>query len=521
MTKRQALAAVLGLALALTGCDDGFLETIPPDQVSDVNFWGQPKDAEMATNVVYRGLLGQNLLYLDGGTDNAFVAKYFVGDGIQFIGNGTHTPTTGWISTIWNGHYTHISYANELLERIDEIPSLEPALNARYKAEARFLRAYYYTNLVNLYGDVPLVLKTLTIDEGKTVARAPAKDVVDQIMADLDYAAGILPNSWPAAQRGRATKGAALALKARAALYAGRYDVAATAAKAVMDMNVYSLYPNYTNLFYNVGEGNAEVILDRQYIRDQASNSVFQAFAPRSLLGTNDVSPLRSLVDEYEMKDGLRITQSPLYDANNPYANRDPRFYGTIIHPGMTYAGRLFDSRPNSNTADAAKSGFDATATGFAMVKYVDPADQSSRTNTGLNIILLRYADVLLMYAEAKTELGQIDASVYDAINRVRARATMPPITTGKSQAQLRDIIRHERRIELALEGLRMFDIRRWRIAEQVLTGPTFGMDYVEGGVKKVVEVEPRRFNAARDYLWPIPVRETELNANIKQNPGY
>ena len=521
MNKRQAIAAVLGFGLALTGCDDGFLDTIPPAEVADVDFWGQTKDAEMATNVVYRGLLGTNLLYLDGGTDNAFVAKYFVGDGIQFIGNGTHTPTTGWVSTVWNGHYTHISYANELLEKIDAIPGLDPALNSRYKGEARFLRAYYYLNLVNLYGDVPLVLKTLTIEEGKAVSRTPSKEVVDQILADLDYAASVLPASWPAANRGRATRGAALALKARAALYAGRYDVAAAAAKAVMDAGTYSLLPSYQNLFWNAGEGSSEVILDRQYLRDQASNNVFQLFAPRSLLGTNDLSPLRSLVDAYEMKDGLPITQSPLYNANSPYDNRDPRFYATIIHPGMTFAGRLFDSRPNSPTADAAKSGFDATATGFAMVKYVDPADQSSRTNTGLNIILLRYADVLLMYAEAKTELGQIDATVYDAINRVRTRAGMPSIATGKSQSQLREIIRHERRIELALEGLRLFDIRRWKIADQVLNGPTFGMDYVEGGVKKVLEVEPRRFNAARDYLWPIPVRETELNSNIKQNPGY
>lgn len=521
MNRHIALTALVGLGLALGGCDDAFLNTLPPSQISDQIFWTQPQDALLAVNAIYRDVMGQDKLFFDNATDDSYAQKYFEAQGSQFYGNGSADANTGWGNGIWGADYRAISRANELLANIDRITGLNPKLADRYKGEASFLRAYYYNMLVSLYGDVPLVLKVLTIQEGKEQTRTPKAQVVDQIIKDLDYAASVLPNSYGPDDQGRATKGAALALKARAALYDGRWDVAAQAAKAVMDLGVYSLYPDYRNLFLNVGEGNSEVIFDKQYVQNIASSDLFDFFAPKSLLGGNDNSPLRPLVDSYYMKDGLPITESPLYDEAHPYANRDPRLYATILYPGAEFMGATFESAPNSNSPDAAKSGFDATASGYGMIKYVDPADQPNRDNTGLNVILLRYADVLLMYAEAKNEVSGPDPSIYAAIDQVRERAGMPDVTPGQSKEALRETIRHERRVELALEGLRLFDIRRWKIAENVMPGMIYGIDYVEDGVKKTVQIEQRRFQVPRDYLWGIPANEVILAPGLTQNPGW
>jgi hypothetical protein len=522
MSRNVAIAALVGLSLTLAGCDDAFLDTLPPSQISDQIFWTQPQDALLAVNAIYRDVMGQDKLFLDNATDDSYAQKYFEAQGSQFYGNGSADANTGWGNGIWATNYRAISRANELLANIDRIQGLSPALADRYKGEASFLRAYYYNMLVSLYGDVPLILKVLTIQEGRDQTRTPKDQVVDQILEDLDYAASVLPTSSGPDDTGRATKGAALALKARAALYAGRFDVAAQAAKAVMDLGVYSLYPSYRELFWNVGEGNSEVIFDKQYVQNIASSSLFDLFAPKSLLGGNDNSPLRPLVDSYYMKDGLPITESPLYDASDPYANRDPRLYATILYPGAEFMGQTFQSAPNADSPDAAKSGFDATASGYGMAKYVDPADAPSRDNTGLNVILIRYADVLLMYAEAKNEVSGPDPSVHAALDEVRERVDMPDVAPGKSQDELREIIRHERRVELALEGLRLFDIRRWKIAEEVMPGMIYGIDYIDDdGAKQTVQIEQRRFQVPRDYLWGIPANEIILAPGLTQNPGW
>jgi hypothetical protein len=534
MNKRLMVALGIGLAVVASACDDGFLTTVPPDQVNEEQFWRTEQDGILAVNAIYPITFGFELIYFDAASDNAWQAQGF--GGWYPIGNGSVDAGSGTTSAFWRDGYRAIRRANELLANIDRIQFITPGLKERLKGEARFLRAYHYDMLANLFGDVPLVLEPLGLDEGQ-VTRTPRAEVADTVLADLTYAASVLPVSYPAADRGRATKGAALALKARAALYEARWQVAADAAKAVMDLGVYTLYPNYRDLFTYRGEGNSEVIFDEQYIQNQRANSVFSELAPSSVQGLSRVVPLRSLVDEYEMIDGLPIGQSPLYRTHpdSMYLNRDPRFYGSILYPGATFAGAIYNSRPDSvawsrRTADQVLKSFDATATGYQVLKFVDPTDGgSNRSNSGLNMIVIRYADVLLMYAEAKIELGQIDASVEGAIDQVRQRAGMPPIATGLSQAQLRDAVRHERRVELALEGLRLFDIRRWRIAEQVMAGQTYGFEFYDQpsdaapgtGTQRTFLAEMRRFTLGRDYLWPVPRRELLLNPELTQNPGY
>jgi starch-binding outer membrane protein, SusD/RagB family len=512
------LVVALSFSLALGACNDDFLTTVPPDQVSEPSFWRTEQDAVLGTNAIYPSLYGLDVIYFDNASDNGWQAQGF--GGWYTIGNGNLDANSGTTSAFWRDSYIAIRRVNDVLANIDRIPVgddgsgplLGSDLKERLKGEVRFLRGYHYA--------------TLAITEGQ-VARTPAAQVVDQVLADLDFAAGVLPKSYSAADQGRATKGAALALKARAALYASRWQLAADAAQAVMGLSVYDLYPNYRDLFTYKGEGSAEVIFDEQFIQNQKAHNAFRELGPGSLGGGSRSVPLRSLVDDYYMRDGLPITQSPLYKSHpdSMHLNRDPRLYGTLLYPGATFLGKIYNSYPDTanHTADFARKDFDATATGYQQLKYVDEADYPGITNSGINMIIIRYADVLLMYAEAKIELGQTDATVTDAINLVRRRAGMPDIASGLSQTELRDVVRHERRVELALEGLRLFDIRRWRIAAQVMVGMTHGIDYIDyrDQLQKTLDGEPRSFNQGRDYLWPIPAREVTLNPNLTQNPGY
>jgi hypothetical protein len=533
--RTRAFALALGLGLGLTGCSDDFLTTPPLDQLSDGNFWQTGEDLEMAANAVYQdvadmGAWGRDLIYLEGTTDNSYSNKYWMPN--FFFGVGSQDAGHWWSASFWREGYESISMANELLEKADKVEGARPELVERVKGEARFLRAYYYLNLTMLFGDVPLLLGVSSIEEARQVKRTPSDDVFKQILEDLTYAASVLPVRYPASGQGRATKGAALALKARAALYAASlseyaegdqaeatrlYRTAAEAAKAVMDLGVYSLHPNYRNLFTYAGEGSSEIIFARQQIEKLYGTAIFAALAPLSVGGFSDVVPTRSLTDAFYMVDGLPIDESPLYDPANPYENRDLRLYGSLLYPGAEFMGKTFNSLPDSPTPDALGKNFNATPLGYQQLKYVDPADAANRWSSGLNPIVIRYADVLLMYAEAKAELGEVDGSAIEAFNKVRRRAGMPEVATVTL-----DMLRHERRVELALEGLRLFDLRRWRIADKVMPGNIYGVDYVKDGAKKtVVADDVRRFQAPRDYLWPIPAKELDLNPSLGQNPGY
>lgn len=521
MKRNTRILLALCLACApVIGCKNDVLSTAPTDQLSDAVFWKQPNDAVLAVNAIYPLLSGWDPLFYDAATDNGWAQKTF--DGWYDIGAGTMDANSGTANGIWRNAYRAIRRANEVLANIDKIPKMDSTLKLRLEGEARFHRAYHYNELASFWGDVPLILEPIDIAEGTSATRTPKDKVVDQVLADCDFAAGVLPVSYSSTDQGRATRGAALALKARAALFAGRWQVAADAAKAVMDLGVYSLYPDYGDLFRYAGANNPndkEIIYADQRLQGFRAQSAFSTFGPRSLQGGSEVVPLRSLVDAYLMVDGQPTSTSPLYDPNNPYANRDPRMYATLLYPGATFAGETFNSLPYQNSADAAGHDFNATATGFQFIKYVDPADKSNPTNSGINLIVMRYAEVLLTYVEAKVELGQVDQSVIDAFNQVRSRAGMPTVTNVT-----RDMVRLERRVEFAGEGLRLFDIRRWKLAETVMPGQAWGASYTDPVDPTKIDTIPgpvRHFTAPRDYLWPIPLAELNLNPGLGQNPGY
>ena len=323
-------------------------------------------------------------------------------------------------------------------------------------------------------------------------------EVVNQVLSDLDDAASVLPVSYSGSDIGRATKGAALALKTRVLLYESRWSEAALTAKEVIDMQRYSLFPDYRGLFMLENEGNSEVIFDVQYLVPDYPIS-WDIIIELQI----NVAPTLDLVHSYFMTDGLSIQDSPLYNTLSPYENRDPRLHKTVVIPGYMYKGGIVTTSKYFST-------------GYGFKKYATYSDDVSLpniNNSEINFIVLRYADILLMYAEAQNEVAGSDVSVYDALHQIRLRAGMPDVPEGLTKDEMREVIRHERRIELAGEGLYYNDIRRWRTAEVVMNAN------VQNSNGEVVQV--RAFNPNRDYLWPIHEITRQENPALEQNPGY
>jgi hypothetical protein len=514
------------LAIAFfSGCQKDLLVTIPNDRISTAIFWKTDNDALLAANAVYTYMAenANHFMSWDGMTDIGY--SHSPQSAESFILQGQFDALNSRVSADWDSCYAGIRAANTFLSHIGQVQATDTALIARLTAEVRTLRAYFYIRLASLFGDVPLVTKELSLEESKKLTRTPVSQVWDFISKELSDAADHLPLTQK--DKGRITKGAALALKARAMLYAGRYQEAADAADMVIKSGVYSLYPSYQDLFSYAAEDNTEVILDIQFIKDTYSNNMFGLLAPHSLNSNSIYVPTKNLVDAYDMANGLPVTDpNSGFDPMNPYDNRDPRLEYSIFVPGdMLPNGKLFDPYPDSNTGDAVGSSFVVGPTGFNVKKYVNKEDLPNPGDCGINIILLRYAEVLLTYAEAKIELNQIDNSVYDAINQVRQRpdVNMPPVTSGKSQDEMRQIVRHEREVELAFEGLRFFDIRRWKIAANVMPGKVYGITYKDNnGQLQTIDVPGwvQQWDD-RNYLWPIPQKELDLDPDLTQNTGY
>ena len=520
----KAVMAILGIML-LSACRKNLLVTVPSDRISSDIYWKTDADATNAANAAYTYTDGMVLTFWDGLSDIGHFNT--TGAAEAPIDQGVADAQNSRFQEQYNTCYQGIHTANYFMDNISKVTVTNTALVNSRKGEVRALRAYYYLKLVGWYGAVPLITTSVNIDDAAQLKRTDVATIYDFISSELDSAAALLPNTQ--ADKGRITKGAALALKARAMLYAGRYQDAATAARAVMNLNVYSLYPRYQQLFSYAAENNSEVIMDKEFTKDLYPNAVFYNLAPSSLSSSvAQVVPTKQLSDEYEMTNGKMISDPASgFDPANPYVNRDPRMNYSIYSPGdLLVNGKIYNSTPGSGTADAIGGGnLYATTTGFNVKKYVNAGDLGTPQNCGINIIIIRYPEVLLTYAEAKIELNQIDQSVYDAINLIRRRGdvNMPAIAMGQTQSQLRAAVRHERIVELAFEGLHLFDIRRWKTAETVMPGSIKGITYNKGGVLTVYVNNSfvRTFNPAKDYLWPIPQKEITIDKSLTQNPGW
>ncbi len=461
------------------------------------------------------------------------------------------TATAGHVNSIWNTMYQIISRCNFLLENVGRVNTPNTEFVSQATGEAKFLRAYCYGLLSDFYGAVPLVTTTLNLSDA-FVSRNTKAEVVDFVLKELNEAAELLqPNNQPNTMA--VSKGAAWAIASRVALYNERWTEAAAAATNVMNLegSQYLLHPNYGEITMRAGKTSKEVIWAIQFNYDDILHETPLTFRSRMAGGFSNRMPVQSLVDSYDCTDGLSIDKSPLYNPAKPFENRDPRLGMTIALPGSVYFGYQFETHKDSlqcwnyNVSPAVRvANLDATHTfasfsGYCWRKYADPTE-AHPTRSDINPIVIRYAEVLLNYAEAKIEANQIDETVYSAINKIRSRVDMPIITEGKSLEELRSIVRKERKVEFAGEGTRYFDILRWKIADQVLNGPCYGRvprgflssapvmdengtpDYSNVANRNEMRViQTRLFTAPANYLWPIPDIEIQTNKNLEQNDGY
>lgn len=564
MKKINKFIFLFTVIFVISACEDA-LDKLPLDAPSDETFFSNETELDLALTGAYREIYWRSgalpfPALLDNTTDLGFLRTDF--SGMQSYSRGSHSAETSGFQETWSRMYSGIGRCNNLLTKMVKAKDVvsEDVYN-QVQAQAYFLRAYYYSWLIQLYGDVPFVTELPANIEAAKVARTPVAEITASLYADLDAAAAVLPPSYNAANKGRATSGAALALKARIALINKDYAVAAAAAGQVIDSKVYSLHPDYAELFTYAGEGSAEVILDMPHLLGFVTSSLPRQQGSRNGNGWSQLVPSQFFVDSYECVDGLPVDESPLYDPSKPFENRDPRLDASIVRPQSLFATYVFETHPDSINTTRIVDGVAtrvanqdvrnpfATFTGYLWRKFSAPEDMPGNVDTSeLNFILMRYAEVLLIYAEAKIELGQVDNSVLDAVNQIRARAYGADVsTTGEypavttvDQAELRTIIRRERKVELAQEGFRMPDIHRWNIAQYVMPGTLVGrpkgaysaMTFVpqidehghphyDGAESLYRAVDKRQFVQAKDNLWPIPQKDIDVNQNLEQNPNY
>jgi hypothetical protein len=500
MKKILYIRIVVLLSFCFYACDESFLDTTPTDTYTEGIFWKNEVHAVAAINACYAVTRNSNI----GGvwklrTENYSPNSYSSGGNVALAMGNHNAGNIDIFKSRWDANYEGIGRVNNLLANIDQV-QMNQTIKQRIIGEAYFLRALFYSDMVNYFGGVPLILDAPDFDKQKNLPRNSREDVIKQILIDLDNAAEILPlpGAYSGADIGRATKGAALALKARVLLYESRWVEAAAAAKKVIDLEVYDLFPDYRGLFLLENEGNQEVIFDVQYLEPEYTHR-FDVIIELQI----NVAPTLDLVNSYLMKDGKPIQESPLYDPSNPYENRDPRLLKTVVIPGYLFRGEIVRDDKYFST-------------GYGLKKYTTYKDEEKGPDflrSEINYQILRYAEVLLMYAEAQNEAGGPDISVYSALNKIRNRAGMPDITEGLSKEEMREVIRLERRIEFAGEGLYYDDIRRWRTAEIVMNAD------VRTSTGEVVQT--RTFDPQKHYLWPIHAVVLQENPALEQNPGF
>ncbi len=515
MMKTIKLIIAAFTVILYTGCKDDLLDRSPMSKLSPDKFYENETQCQKGLTGVYASLPANatvtQFFQLDFMSDNNYCQDSWQGS--REVGEWQQNSNSWASSAYWQQEYTTIVRANKFLANLAKA-SVSDEAKKRMEGEAKFLRAYAYSYLITFFGDVPLILSEQTLDSAK-VARTEKAKVLSAVVADLNDAATLLPTTPTAA--GHATKGAALALKARVMLYNSQWAEAAKAAKEVIDMNRYSLYPDYAGLFSEANENNQEVIWDIEYIK----NSQAQPWPSTRLSFVDWPTPnvTTDMIDAYYMTNGKSITDPASgYNSQNPYKDRDPRMAVSIVLPGSDFGGKTFIPAN------------DQVPCGARPRKYAD-IDGSDSYNVSLNYIVLRYADILLMRAEALIEQGITSKEVYDLIDQVRARVGMSKVEdaegTGLSQQQLRDIVRHERRVEFFMEGTRYMDMLRWKDTSLVhdvygyvsakLSDPTSPAKWQFATEKK----ETRKFDDTKGWLWAIPLTEIQNNPNLKQNPGY
>jgi starch-binding outer membrane protein, SusD/RagB family len=483
------------LLLMAMGCDD-FLEKKPLDTVNTENFYQTADDAVAAVNAAYQPLQRPKLHNMRMWTTDIIAGNSEVGanpveanDGIETKDQANFITTTDnrGVLDLYQGPAPGILYANLVLQKVPDI-NMDEALKNRILGEAKFLRAYYYFILVRFFGDVPLILVPQTPGDDLRPVRTPKADVYIQIIKDLEEAIGELPRreEYAVADIGRASKGSAVGMLAKVYLTLGNWEKALELCNQVETLG-YELNPDYAASFNPGAENTAESLFEVQYVSpvnnfwDDANQSSWTTNfmgprdSPLTAVGWGWNQPTQEFVDSYEEGD-LRKDVTIFYEGG-------PQFDGKDYKASMSYV------------------------TGYSVRKFVLPTTYVPTGSSGspLNWPVLRYADVLLMKAEALNELGRTSEGE-DPINAVRNRAGLDPVQTGLTKDEFRKVVMHERRIELAFEGHRWFDLVR-------VQNGTFGLEFLHS-IGKTNATE-------KHLLFPIPQAERDVNPNLTQNPGY
>lgn len=516
---RKYLLYIMLIPLAGTiltaGCKKGFLDVTPPDKLSTGIFWKTEADADLALtglfNYLYAGGGGYStsqyqIFAWDNFSDDSY-GQYNYGGGLSALTSAI-TPQSGeYVYSYYENNYKAIAAINSFLANVGKVLSGNKL--EKYKGEAYFLRAFNYFWLAQLYGNVIIVKEDpFSIDFKTSRPKSDRAEVLKFIMSDLDSAIAALPDV-PYAD-GHPVKATALGYKVRVLLFERKYAEAATAASEIIQGNKFLLNPAYLGNFYKPDQNSSkEIIFSVKYqlpnISHQDNGIAVSLMRWKGEMATQD------LINEYEAEDGKDTASSSVYVKGKPFEHRDPRMRMTFFFPGDTKA----QGWPFTGDLAVGTPGKDSWIVGYYPVKkWLDPAlvNPDYGTKGDNDFVLLRYADILLMYAEARNEAAGPDASVYSAVNQVRSRAGMPALDAGLSQTEMRARIRHERRVEFPMEGLRYFDLRRWGIAREKLNG--FVQNPLFPNIKTKYE--------ARYEFWPIPQTEIDRNApELTQNAGY
>jgi starch-binding outer membrane protein, SusD/RagB family len=597
--KRVYYILIASLLVGSIACKKDFMNLQPLDKYSDEAVWKDPALVQTFVNNIYLGIphgfsnimmssmVDETMYNADFGTSNVTKSLITPSD-LSVFEVGFWTANRQRLMN-WSMVYQFVRSANLFFEKIDGVPFDVPADKARMKGEVHFLRAYLYHNLVSMYGGVPIITKTFGLTDDFNVPRDSYDACIKFIVSDLDSAADLLPLSYSGINIGRATKGAALALKSRVLLYAAsdlyndngawaggyankeligytggdratRWQAAKDAAKAVMDLGVYSLYmpnpatpqeatKNYGDIF--ISKANPEDIFLRYFTVkidenwDGYNPGLYNN--PNGWHGWGSNTPNGQMVDAYEMSDGSKFDWNNPVQKAAPYQNRDPRFYASILYDGTLWRPRPSDAagrdpigivqtgyyeKPNGtlvpglDTRNSPLEDWNGTYTGYYMRKFIDPSINAQYDKQDQPWRYIRYTEILLNYAEACLGLGQ-ETEAKQYINMIRKRAGMPDITDAGQTLVNR--YRNERFVELAFEDHRYFDVRRWLIAPQAYQD-ALGVSIryqadangnpIAAPTYSVITAQSRAWNQ-RFYFFPIKLDEMNRNSKLIQNPLY
>lgn len=512
----KKIFSIIVITIILTGCSDEFLDRSSLTSLADNTFWTTESDALMALSGCYSKLQDPYLFDSDPWAGGVVRMDYMSDDGWcrwgwmagGALSRGEHSTTDGMASSFWRSSYETIVRCNRVIEKVPTLDqSIIPAEKAdQIVAEAKFIRALMYNMLTMTFRDVPLITNLQTVENAMVPKNTKAeivKFILDDLKASVENLATPGSVDW-----GRATKGAGYALIARINLYNKNWSEAALWSKKVMDLGKYSLHPDFAKLFQAENEMSSEVIFSVRFLRGPDEDGAnFAGYWSPGVINYQEVLP--NLAEEFYCSDGKPISVSTLYNSTKPSVNRDPRFDASIVSKGSLWRGTALDT-------------YTRTWTGYAQRKYTEEGNNENHFDANEDFYLFRLGEVLLMRAEALAESGGDKNEIFALINQLRNRTSIKMPLADQAEVdtyyagKIVDLVRHERRLETAFEGLRYFDLIRWgKLKERAFDF------YMSNEKSRLSKITDRKWSEPRCNVWPIPQAEMDINKMLEQHTEW